>query len=54
MDYAFRQSESEADRSVQFFLADKADQMTKYQAAQAESSADKAAKGYIFSKLLGF
>jgi hypothetical protein len=52
MDYAFRQSESSQDRSLQVFLAGKAENLTKWNSAQADSRADKQGKGYMFSRLL--
>ncbi len=52
MDYAFRQSENEADRALSVFLADKNVKLAEWQTTQANKQADKEGKGYLVSRLL--
>ena len=53
MDFAFRQSESSTDRALSVFLADKEVDQRQWETAQKRDSDSKAAKGFIFTKLLG-
>lgn len=52
MDYAFRQSESSEDRALQVFLANKSEDLSKWQSSQADDRQRKQGIGYIAGRLL--